>query len=479
MDALTNPELLEKAMMQLGRTLVTRFFVLFKTVQNYHEGHAAISQSVRQLLEIIRSLQRMNAEASLRLKGGYLILGDLRLKPDASGFESFSFVMAQMRSCFLGGMAFSPDVTDADIASFVFILHRIQPTSPADTYAEMQRLLEAAAIKSIEIEPMIDTADYSVGDNEAQMDSKSRARRIYFQTAAAVDEIMQSVVKGKLLRLAKSKRVVQGLVDQILSDPADLIGFTSLKCNQQYTSNHPVNVCILSMLIGLQAGLSKSKCCELGLTALCHDIGKAALDTQLLDKPVELSPEEWQEMRKHPVLGVKLLMELKQFDTLSVRMIAGAFEHHLRYDFSGYPQFPYGRIGTFARIIAIADDYDALTSARVYSREPHSPEKVIRFMLSRSGTYYDPALLKIFLNVVGIYPVGTLLLLASKELAVVVRNKPFADGLAVPWIRVIATPQGEETYSEVVDSASPGAGRSIMGTVDPVPLGIDVSRYVI
>lgn len=479
METMTNPEQLEKTMMQLGRNLATRFFVLFKTAQNYSEGHAALTIPVRQFLDVIRSLQRMNAEASLRFKGGYLFLGDLRLKPDSTGFESFNFVMEEMTSCFTGGIAFSPDVTEADISGFFFILLRMQPGPPAELFVELQSQLSAARIIAIEVEPMADEIDFTVSTVKVQMDSKSRARRIYFQAIAAVDEIMESAVRGKALRLAKTKRIVQGMLDQILADPADLVGFTTLRCNHKYSGNHPVNVAILSMLIGLQAGLTKSRCCELGLVALCHDIGKTILDYDLLDKAEEFSPEEWQEMQKHPLLSVKLLMELKQFDSLSARMIAAAFEHHLRHDFTGYPKVPYRKIGAFSRIIAIADDFDALTSARVYQREPHAPEKVIRYMLSRSGRNYDPVFLKIFVNVAGIYPIGTLLLLESRELAIVVRNKRALDELAAPWAKVIATPQGVEPSGVIVDTADTSAGRAILGTIDPVPLRMELSGYFI
>lgn len=476
METLANPEHLEKVMMQLGRSLVTRFFVLFKTAQNYREGHAAIAPPARQLLDVIHNLQRLNAEASLRLKGGYLILGDLRLKPDAAGFEAFRFLMVEMRNRSVGGVTFTPAVTDADIVRFLYIFLGVQSTATStESYAEIQRLMAESAITGIELEIMTDTTDYSLQEDEARMDSKSRARRIYSQAITAVDDIMGSAHKGKPLRMARAKRVVQGMVDQLLADPTDLVGFTTLKCTQRYTAIHPVNVCILAILTGLRAGFTKLSCCDLGLAALCHDIGKTLLGQELLDKEAELSPEEWQAMRKHPLVGVRLLMELKLFDTLGAQMIAAAFQHHLRHDNSGYPRLQYRKMGTFARIIAIADDYDALTSSRVYSREPHAPEKVIRFMLSRAGRNYDPVLLKLFLHAVGIYPVGTLLLLDSKELAVVVRNKPAVEALTAPWVKVIATPRGEETDGDIVDTA----GRAILGTIDTVSLGVVVNGYFI
>ncbi len=118
--------------------------------------------------------------------------------------------------------------------------------------------MREAGITHIELEAMADTADYAVTHDDAKMDSKSRARRIYFQAISAVDDIMGSAINGKSLRLAKSKRIVQGLIDQILSDPADLIGLTTLKCREKYTSNHPVNVCIISVLVGSRFDLPRT-----------------------------------------------------------------------------------------------------------------------------------------------------------------------------------------------------------------------------
>jgi HD-GYP domain-containing protein (c-di-GMP phosphodiesterase class II) len=480
MDTRTSHDQLDKALLQSGKSLVTRFFVLIKTAQNYTEGHAAVAPAIEQLLAVIQTLHRMNAEASLRLRGGYLFLGDLRLKPETTGFDAFSFTMSEMKRCFIGGINFFPEVSAADLRGFVQILLRVQSPPSHQSFTELQGLMHTAGITRIEIEILTEMTDYAIPEDAARMDSKSRARRIYFQAISAVDDIMNSAMKGKSLQLAKAKRVVQGMVDQLLSDPADLLGFTTLKCQGKYTSNHPVNVCILAMLVGLKAGLTKNRCCELGLSAFCHDIGKTALPPELLDKETDLDEQEWQAMHKHPLLGAKLLLELKQLDNLNARMVAVAFEHHLQHDFSGYPRLPYRKMSLFSKIINMADDYDALTSSRVYRREAKAPDKVIRYMLSRSGKNYDPVLLKLFVTVVGIYPVGTVLLLNTREMAIVVKNKPAAATLNTPLIKLIASAAGEEVDGEVVDTAElSSSGRAIVGAIDVTTLGMDPSGLLI
>lgn len=478
MNTTTSQDQLDKAMLQAGKNLITRLFVLIKTAQNYAEGHAAVTPAIEQLLTVIENMHHMNAEAALWLKGGHLYLGELRLKPDSSIFDAFRFTMDEMKRCFIGGIHFAPGISKDDISGFVQILLRVQAPPSPESFNELQRLLHAEGITRIELEILTVMVDYSVSEDAVRMDSKSRARRVYFQAISAVDDIMSSAVKGKSLRLAKAKRVVQGMVDQLLSDPVDLISLTTFKCREKYTANHPVNVCILSVLLGLKAGLSKNRCCELGLTALCHDIGKTALPDAILNKETDLDPGEWQEIFKHPVLGVKLLMELKQFDPLNARLMAGAFEHHLQYDFTGYPRLQYRKMGLFSRIISIADDFDALTSSRVYRRDAKAPDKVIRYMLSRSGKNYTPPLLKLFVNIIGIYPVGTILLLNSKEIAVVVKNKDSAATLGAPWVKLITNASGEELDGEIVDTAQLAAsGRSIQGIMDVAALGVDPAGF--
>ena len=215
------------------------------------------------------------------------------------------------------------------------------------------------------------------------------------------------------------------------------------------------------------------------MAALFHDIGKSEIPLEILNKTTEFSREEWAIMQKHPLLGVKKIMKLKGLDALSARIVTGAFEHHLNCDFSGYPRLPYNRLSLFGRIIAIADCYDGLTSSRVYCRVPHPPDKALRFMLSRAGKVYDPIIMKLFINCVGIYPVGTLILLNTQELCVVIENNPDPEKWNAPRVKIIADAKGKELEGELVDLADHDCGRSIEDTLDPNQYKFDVSNYFV
>jgi HD-GYP domain-containing protein (c-di-GMP phosphodiesterase class II) len=167
-------------------------------------------------------------------------------------------------------------------------------------------------------------------------------------------------------------------------------------------------------------------------------------------------------------------------DVLSARIIMGTFEHHLGYDLAGYPEVPgYRGQGLFGRVICIADCYDAMTSSRVYNRTPMAPEKVMKAMMAKSGTSFDPILMKVFVNIVGIYPQGTLCRLDSGELAVVVRNSAEPETCDRPVVKVIGDDDGSQIDGPTLDLAAPGSDRRIAGTLDAEEYGIDVSEYFV
>jgi HD-GYP domain-containing protein (c-di-GMP phosphodiesterase class II) len=480
MEADIRPEQLDREMIRLGKALVTNFFVLLKTAQNYKEGHAATNAPIANVLRIIGEIHDRNEEASLRIKHGYLLLGELRLKPDAAGFDAFTFLMSEMKRYLIGGISFTPQASAEEIGKFVYIFSEIEPIPAPQTFLKFLERMQQRMVVHIELESLgEDDEEYEEIDEAELTDSRVRSRKIYYQTVHAVTEVMDNAKMGQTLRLRKSKRVVQGLIDQLLAAETNLIGLTTIRCHDEYTYNHSVNVCILALAMGQRIGLSKGKLCELGMAALFHDIGKSEIPLAILNKPTEFSREEWAIMQKHPLLGVKKLMKLKGLDALSARIITGAFEHHLNCDFSGYPRLPYKKLSLYGRIIAIADCYDGLTSSRVYSRIPHPPDKALRFMLARAGKAYDPIILKLFINCVGIYPVGALLLLNTQELGIVMENNPDPEKWNAPRVKIIADPQGNEKDGEIVDLASSGCGRTVVEALDPNLHKFDVSHYFV
>jgi len=199
-----------------------------------------------------------------------------------------------------------------------------------------------------------------------------------------------------------------------------------------------------------------------------------------LNKSAEFTDEEWKVIRRHPLLGVKSLLRLKGLDDISTKVVIAGFEHHLNYDLSGYPKLAAPRkLTLFGRIISLADTYDAMTASRVYNRIPLSPDKALRLMLRKSGTVYDPLLMKIFVNCMGVYPIGTAVTLQGGELGVVTGtgSHATAERGKPPIVTIIRDAQGREIEGEVIDLSDPvHANRCVVTTNDAASIGIDLTR---
>ncbi|HEX2056327.1 MAG TPA: HD-GYP domain-containing protein, partial [Nitrospiraceae bacterium] len=315
--------------------------------------------------------------------------------------------------------------------------------------------------------------------------SRTRAKNGYAKAAAAVGDLTQTLRRGGTISFKQAKRAIQNIVELMLHDEASMLGLASLRCHDQYTHNHSVNVSLLSVALGNRAGYPKVELADLGLAALFHDMGKSSIPIEVLNKPGEFTEDEWAAMRSHPTQGVLDLTKLRGITSLPGRMAAASFEHHMNCDFTGYPKLsvPW-KISLTGRILMIADCYDAMTSSRVYRREPIPPAKVLSMMFTKSGTAFDPVLLKLFVNCVGILPIGTLVMLDSNQLAVVLKPAQDKAHAERPLVRVITDPEGNPMDNgpelDLTEQDETGSYvYSIVRLVDNTEYRFDTSRYFV
>jgi HD-GYP domain-containing protein (c-di-GMP phosphodiesterase class II) len=187
--------------------------------------------------------------------------------------------------------------------------------------------------------------------------------------------------------------------------------------------------------------MDRVRLASLGLAALFHDIGKVKLPRDLIAKPEDFNDDDWEQMKRHPALGALTLASMRPLDGETGLAIAGAFEHHLKMDLSGYPKLSRPRpLHLFSRIITVCDAFDAMTSGRVYQKESISPDEAIRRLLYKGREWYDPLVLKAFVHVVGVFPVGTAVRLSDGSVAMVTKNDS-AD-LYAPEVLIIRDPDG-------------------------------------
>ncbi len=298
-----------------------------------------------------------------------------------------------------------------------------------------------------------------------------------------VKEVAETIKNQKIFPIRKAKRLVQTTVDVILQDESAFLGLTSIKNYGEGSFNHSVDVAIYAIAIGKRIGIPKKDLSYLGMAGLFHDIGKLHLPNEILDKTGTLTPEEWAAIRSHPVLGAETVMRMKEWGELCSGMIQGAFEHHLKYDLSGYPKSNHmHRISIFGKIIAIADFYDALARPRTHNRFPYVSEKILGVMIEKSGKDFDPVLVKVFINILGAFPLGTLVLLDTNELGIVIKTQEDPEMIDRPWVCLISYSDGNYRKGKTVDlrEIDPAKGTyrwTIAKTLDPNEYYIHTAEY--
>ena len=461
---------------RLGKQLINNFFILLKTAQIHASGNVALEQPIQNFLVSLKAIRVQTAtDVFIFVEGDNLLVNDVKLKMDIDAFVSFISVIEEFKKRQIGEVLFREGVSGLDLRKFMFVLLNLDLKQP-EIFDALKQQLVSQGVSGIEIEPMETDRKEIIAEPTA--DIKQKARNTYLRTICIVSEVMDSVKVRQSVSLRKSKRVVQSLVDVLLKDETTMLGLTTIRNHDEYTYNHCVNVGILAMAIGQRLGYEKRRLSELGLSAIFHDIGKSDIPLEILNKPSEFTEDEWKIMRRHPILGVKHLIRLKGLDDLAMKIIIGGFEHHLNYDLSGYPKLARKRdLTLFGRIISLVDCYDALTSSRVYNRIPFPPDKALKFMLSKSGTAFDPVLIKIFVNCIGVFPLGSLVFLNTGEIAVVVQSNPHPDKADRPRVKLVTDCHGNEQDGEVVDLSV--SGSHILKGIDAYKYGIDVGRYFV
>ena len=245
-------------------------------------------------------------------------------------------------------------------------------------------------------------------------------------------QAMNDIKIKKELEVKKIKMVVNGIVDEILGSKDILINLSDLRTVDEYTFAHSVNVTVLSIVIGKAIGLNELRLRDLGVGAILHDIGKVQVPNEILNKPGKLNEKEFEIMKNHSTLGYEML---KKYDDISSLSKGVTLFHHERLDGSGYP---FGKIGDdihlFARIVAITDTFDAMTSNRVY-RGKISNGEALEYILTTSYSKYDYELVKAFMNHITVYPVGTIVKLSTGEKGIIIDNNK--DAPTRPVVRII------------------------------------------
>lgn len=299
-----------------------------------------------------------------------------------------------------------------------------------------------------------------------------RARPIKAQAQQLVIELMRNVRLGKAIEIDCVQPIVQNITDSIFRNSGALIGLLRIKSRDDYTFLHSVSVCALMVAYCRSVGMDAEKVRQAGIGGLLHDIGKSRISDKILNKPSKLSEEEYAIMQKHPEYGYEILYGIPGIGEIPLDI---TLNHHERHNGSGYPnRLAEDEISNFAQMAAIVDVYDAITSDRVYHKALPAAE-ALRRIYEWSKFHFNPTCVHAFLRCVGIYPVGTLVLLESGRLAVVTENHE--NNLLAPKVNVFFNTKTKKNFHpqemDLSDPLGPGSGDRIVGYEDADKWGVD------
>jgi putative nucleotidyltransferase with HDIG domain len=283
-----------------------------------------------------------------------------------------------------------------------------------------------------------------------------------------VVSVLRDVRLGRIPSGAESERVVKDISGMLTRNRDAMLALTLIKNYDEYTYNHSVNVAVLSLALADALNLSSDDKVDVGMAGLLHDIGKTQLALELIRKPSTLTPEEFEEIKKHPEEGFVLLGKMSHIRPASAYMVR---EHHMRFDRMGYPHPETGyRTHPNSNLIPVADCYDALTTMRSYQRA-RFPQQALDILGKIAGKSLDPRIVEVFGKIMGTYPVGTMVRLNTMEIGVV-SGVSAAERGGQKVVLLFDRDGNPLPRPEQVDLGEPqgsaiSARRSILGTVNP------------
>lgn len=447
--------------------LITLFSGAVKGMSFYPASHPAIRQPLMELYKIMTSALSQEGQISWGLIDDIMFFDDHLFVAPSTAIADLTIRMTEKEIC---RIVATSAVTFDELEAFVK-LFSIKGTG----FDSLSRQIIEAGISGLRLVRLGDES-FDRADDEREIDPEDNHVETYNRALTAIKTICRDIERGRIPNSAPMIKIVDQMVGVTMQEPWAMLGLTMIKDYDNYTFNHCVNVGVLAMALGSTLGMDAISVRDLGIAGQLHDIGKTMIPKDILNKPGKLSSAEFDEMKRHPELGSKIIREMEGLAPHISSIVLG---HHLHYNRSGYPEWasklPFNQM---VDIIAIADTYDAITTLRVY-QHPVNPKTALKEMQKMTNTILDGTIVERFIEMMGNYPVGTLVRLDTNEVAIVYRPNPLDEN--APLVRILIDEEGKRlpVPREQALSGSNGSHYSkIVAVVDPLLKNIDIGKLI-
>ena len=414
----------------------------------YPPGHPSIAAPARKTCQFINAFLKNKSKLTIGIAEDALICENI---PVPDGDELYSDLFENMQAKGVEAVIFEKGVKEKEVGSMLDLFSEDKEFSST----ELQDEVRARSISHITLKTSIEERRGLV--------------EIYDDAVDVVKNVMNDIRVGKIPDSTAVKKMVSEMEEKVFSDTNAMIGLTMIKNYDDYLFNHSVNVSILSMALGRHMKLKKADMVALGVGSLLHDVGKTGVSEDIIKKPGGLSSEEFEKIKEHPEFGNKIAKRMNDVAEASRRII---LEHHVRHDHTGYPHTETD-IHPLSQLVTIADAYDALTTLRVY-KKPNQPVDAIKIIKDMAGRHFEPKAAAAFVDMVGVYPVGTMVRLSSNEVGAVTEVKD--DVNEKPTIKILFDAEGRELKEPRYVDLTRDTEETIIGPVDPLSKNMDMGK---
>jgi putative nucleotidyltransferase with HDIG domain len=438
--------------------LVRRLAAALRAAELYAADHPLVQRSTAGLASAVTTHLTDASSVVVGFIGDDVVVGDTRL---ARGSASLTGFVRGLRDREIEKITFHRGLTPDETKAFLIELAERKARVP------IQDRLTARGVRRIAVGRLAveETAPDQVGIEAA--------RRVYRSAVESAESLWDQAKAGDKPDPDTARKIIDSLANIVNQDRTSLMALTALKRYDNYTFTHMVNVAALAMAQAKALNLEGPLLREFGFAALMHDIGKVNTPQEVLNKPGKLTEGEFKLMKQHVIDGAHILRRTPEMPALAPIV---AFEHHLKQDLSGYPEkIGHRKLNLCTMIVSIADVFDALRSNRPY-REGLATARIRSIMDEQGNPAFNQALLRRFVNLMGLFPIGTIVRLNTEEVGVVTAEHP--EDPFRPQVKVLYDARGERLESPVLVNTWERDSRrefprAVVESVDPDSVELD------